>query len=128
MFEQILNPAGNLWLSIAIALVPLIALLFMLAAFRMTAWLASIVVGAITILLGALVWHAPVASTLKSYLYGRPDGILGDRLDHVLGPNHFQHPRPHRRLRTFQELDGSPRHRGHSNSNDHAGMGVWRTP
>ena len=31
MFEQVLDPAGNLWLTVLIALVPLIALLFMLA-------------------------------------------------------------------------------------------------
>ncbi len=74
MFEQILNPAGNLWLTVLIALVPLIALLFMLAVLRMTAWLASIFVGAITIVLGALVWHAPLTDTLKSYLYG---GLTG---------------------------------------------------
>jgi lactate permease len=74
MFEQILDPAGNLWLTVLIALVPLIALLFMLAVFRMTAWLASILVGVITIPLGVLVWHAPLANSLKSYLYG---GLTG---------------------------------------------------
>src|ERR1700674_2608943 len=74
MFEQVLDPAGHLWLSVLISLVPLIALLFMLAVLRMTAWLASILVGAITIPLGILVWHAPLVGTLKSYLYG---GLTG---------------------------------------------------
>ena len=74
MFEQVLNPAGHLWLSVLISLVPLIALLFMLAVLRMTAWKASILVGAITIPLGVLVWHAPLVGTLKSYLYG---GLTG---------------------------------------------------
>ncbi len=74
MFEQVLNPAGHLWLSVLISLVPLIALLFMLAVLRMTAWLATILVGVITIPLGVLVWHAPLAGTLKSYLYG---GLTG---------------------------------------------------
>jgi lactate permease len=74
MFEQILAPAGNLWLTILISLVPLIALLFMLAVLRMTAWLATIIAGAITISLGVLVWHAPLVSTLQSYLYG---GLTG---------------------------------------------------
>src|ERR1700692_956179 len=46
----------------------------MLAALRLTAWLASILVGAITIPLGVLVWHAPLAGTLRSYLYG---GLTG---------------------------------------------------
>ncbi len=74
MFEQILDPTGHVWLSVFISLVPLIALLFMLAALRMTAWLASILVGAITIPIGVFVWHAPLAGTLKSYLYG---GLTG---------------------------------------------------
>src|SRR5258706_3010772 len=74
MFEQVLDPAGHLWLSVLISLVPLIALLFMLAVLRMTAWLATIIVGAITIPLGVLVWHAPLIDTLKSYSYG---GLTG---------------------------------------------------
>src|SRR5258708_4069287 len=74
MFEQILDPTGHVWLSVLISLVPLIALLFMLAALRMTAWLASILVGVITIPLGVFVWHAPLVGTVKSYLYG---GLTG---------------------------------------------------
>jgi lactate permease len=74
MFEQILDPTGHVWLSVLISLVPLIALLFMLAALRMTAWLASILVGVVTIPIGVFVWHAPLAGTLKSYLYG---GLTG---------------------------------------------------
>jgi lactate permease len=75
MFEQILDPTGHVWLSVFVSLVPLIALLFMLAALRMTAWLASILVGAITIPIGVLVWHAPLSSTLKSYFYGGLQGF-----------------------------------------------------
>jgi lactate permease len=74
MFEQILDPTGHLWLSVLVSLIPLIALLFMLAALRMTAWLASILVGVITIPIGVYVWHAPLGGTLKSYLYG---GLTG---------------------------------------------------
>jgi lactate permease len=74
MFEQILDPTGHVWLSVFVSLIPLIALLFMLAALRMTAWLATILVGVITIPIGVFVWHAPLAGTLKSYLYG---GLTG---------------------------------------------------
>jgi len=74
MFEQVLDPAGNLWLTVLIALVPLIALLFMLAVLRWTAWLATILVGVVTIPLGVFVWHAPLGNSLKSYLYG---GLTG---------------------------------------------------
>jgi lactate permease len=74
MFEQTLDPTGHVWLSVLVSLIPLIALLFMLAALRMTAWLASVIVGAITIPIGVFVWHAPLVGTLKSYLYG---GLTG---------------------------------------------------
>ena len=75
MFQQVLNPAGNMWLTVLISLTPLVALLFMLAALRMTAWLASILAGVITIPLGVLVWHAPWRETFKSYLYGGLTGV-----------------------------------------------------
>ncbi len=75
MFEQVLDPAGHIWLSVLVSLVPLIALLFMLAVLRMTAWLASILVGIITIPLGVVVWHAPLGNTLKSYFYGGMTGF-----------------------------------------------------
>jgi lactate permease len=74
MFQQTLNPAGNLWLTVFIATIPLIALMFMLAVLRMTAWLAAILGGLVTFLIGISVWHAPVGDTLKSYLYG---GLTG---------------------------------------------------
>jgi lactate permease len=74
MFEQTLNPAGNLWVTVFAALIPLIVLFFVLVVLRMTAWLASIIVGLITIPLGVLVWHAPFRDTLKSYIYG---GLTG---------------------------------------------------
>ena len=74
MFQQTLNPAGNLWLTVLIAMVPFAALLCMLAALRLTAWLATILGGVLTILLGVFVWHAPLGDTLRSYFYG---GLTG---------------------------------------------------
>src|SRR5271154_3303476 len=74
MFRQVLNPAGNLWLTVSLSLLPLIALLFMLAVLRMTAWLATIIGGILTISMGVLLWHAPLRDTLQSYLYG---GLTG---------------------------------------------------
>ncbi|HEV2174981.1 MAG TPA: L-lactate permease, partial [Nitrospira sp.] len=75
MFEQSLNPTGHLWLTILAALVPLIALIFMLTVFRITAWLASTFAGIVTIAVGVVVWHAPLANTLRSYLFGGLTGI-----------------------------------------------------
>src|SRR5579864_8071364 len=75
MFEPSLNPTGHLWLTILAALTPLVALIFMLAVFRITAWLASTLAGIVTIVAGVGVWHAPLANTLKSYLFGGLTGI-----------------------------------------------------
>jgi L-lactate transport len=75
MFEQSLNPAGNLWLSVLAALIPLLALIFMLAVLRMTAWLSAIIAGIVTAVLGVVVWHAPLANTVKSYFFGALTGI-----------------------------------------------------
>src|SRR5215472_1991456 len=75
MFEQILNPTGHLWLTIASALVPLLALILMLAVFRVTAWIATIAGGAVTIFLGMAVWHVPFGNAMKTYLFGGLTGI-----------------------------------------------------
>jgi len=75
MFEQTLNPTGHLWLTILVALIPLVALILMLAVFRITAWLASILAGVITLPVAYFVWHAPLATTMRSYLYGGLTGI-----------------------------------------------------
>lgn len=74
MFQQILTPTGSMWSTILLALVPLAALLFMLAVLRMTAWLATLIAGAITLIVAIAGWHAPAGLTLRSYLYGGLQG------------------------------------------------------
>ena len=74
MFQQILAPTGNLWTTILLALLPLAVLLFMLAVLRMTAWLAAILAGVVTVAIGVLGWHAPLSATLRAYLYGGMQG------------------------------------------------------
>ena len=74
MFHQILIPSGAMWSTVLLALVPLAALLLMLALLRLTAWLASIIAGAITVAVGVLAWHAPLSATLHAYLYGGLQG------------------------------------------------------
>lgn len=74
MFHQVLVPAGNLGLTILAALLPLIVLLFLLAIVRMTAWLATIIAGAITLPIAILLWQAPAAAAFKAYLYGGLQG------------------------------------------------------
>ena len=74
VFHQILAPTGSMWTTILLALVPLAALLFMLAVLRMTAWLATIIAGIITIAIAVWGWHAPLGGSLKSYFYGGLQG------------------------------------------------------
>src|SRR5512141_1425048 len=75
MFEQILTPTGGLGTTVLVSLVPVIVLLFLLAALRMTAWLATLIAGLVTLAVGVLVWHAPFANTLKAYWYGSLTGV-----------------------------------------------------
>src|SRR5215467_15431324 len=75
MFHQILNPAGNLVLTWLVALVPVIVLLVLLAVFRMSAWLATLLGSLITFLLAAWVWQMPFGDGVRAYLYGSATGI-----------------------------------------------------
>jgi lactate permease len=52
-----------------------VALLVLLAGFRVTAWLASLVAGVITALLGMWVWGAPAGLIARAYLYGGFQGV-----------------------------------------------------
>jgi L-lactate transport len=76
LFRQVLDPAHNLGLSSLLALVPVLALLVMLAGLRITAWVAAVLGSAITLVLAVTAWHAPVGSTLRAYLYGSLTGAL----------------------------------------------------
>ena len=74
MFHQILTPTGSLWSSILLALVPLAAMLFLLAALRITAWVATIAASIITVAVAVLAWRVPADLALKAYLYGGLQG------------------------------------------------------
>ena len=126
MFAQTLNPAGHLWLTVLIALVPMIALIFLLVVFRITAWISTILLGVVTIPLAVLVWHAPLAGTLKSYLYGGLTGFWVIDWITFWGLIIFNTLVLTGRFRAIQELDGASRHRRHSHSNHHAGVGFRR--
>lgn len=75
MFNQVLVPVGNLWATVLVALVPVFLLMYLLAVRRMTAWLATLIAGVVTVPLGILVWNAPTAATIRSYLYGGLTGV-----------------------------------------------------
>jgi lactate permease len=75
MFKQILDPTGNLFITWLIALIPVAALLFMLAALRWSAWVATLVGSLITLALALWVWHMPLDDGIRAYLYGAATGV-----------------------------------------------------
>ncbi len=75
MFDQILNPTGNLFLTWLIALVPVVLLLVLLAGLRMSAWLATLIGSLVTLLLGIVVWGMPTSLGVRAYISGSLTGI-----------------------------------------------------
>jgi lactate permease len=75
MFHQVLNPAGNLALTWLVALVPVVALLVLLAVFRVSAWLSTLIGSVITFLLAVWVWQMPFGDGVRAYLYGSATGV-----------------------------------------------------
>src|SRR5437879_11622543 len=74
-FTQVLDPAHSVLGSTLIALVPVVVLLLLLAVFRLSAWQAVIIGAIVTVLLGTLVWHAPVTKLLTAYGLGSASGF-----------------------------------------------------
>ena len=75
MFAQILDPTGNLFVTWLVALIPVAALLFMLAVLRWSAWLATLIGSLVTLALGLWVWHMPLDQGIDAYVYGSLTGI-----------------------------------------------------
>lgn len=75
MFNQVLVPAHNLGLTVLVALIPLIVLLCLLAVFRVTAWLSTLIASVVTLLLAIWVWQSPAGQTVNAYFYGALQGI-----------------------------------------------------
>ena len=75
MFNQVLDPTGNLGLTVLAALIPVIVLLVMLAVFRITAWLATLIGSILTLIVAIALWHMPLGVGIQSYLIGSANGI-----------------------------------------------------
>ncbi|MGH7761952.1 MAG: L-lactate permease [Candidatus Dormibacteraceae bacterium] len=75
MFSQVINPAGTLLVTTIVALIPVALLLILLAAFRVTAWLAVIIGSIVTFILGVVLWGAPIDGAFKAYVLGSATGI-----------------------------------------------------
>jgi lactate permease len=75
VFQQILDPLGNLFATWIVALIPVVALLVLLAVFRFSAWLAVLIGSVITFALAAWVWRMPLGDGLRAYVYGSATGV-----------------------------------------------------
>ncbi len=75
MFIQVLDPLGNLGLTVLVALIPVLFLLVLLAVFRVTAWLATLIGSILTLIIAIVVWHVPVGGGIQAYLIGSANGI-----------------------------------------------------
>ncbi|HCI82300.1 MAG TPA: L-lactate permease [Ktedonobacter sp.] len=75
MFHQVLDPFHNLGLTVLAALIPIIFLLVLLAVFRVTAWLATLLGSILTLIVAITLWHMPVSNGISSYLIGSANGI-----------------------------------------------------
>src|SRR6185312_6105975 len=75
MFMQALDPLHNLTLTCLVALIPVVSLLILLAAYRWPAWLATLVGSVITFVLAAWVWRMPLGDGWHAYVYGAATGV-----------------------------------------------------
>jgi lactate permease len=75
MFTQILDPTGNLFVTWLVAMIPVVALLFMLAVLRWSAWVATLIGSLLTLALGLWVWHMPAKEGVLAYVYGSMTGV-----------------------------------------------------
>jgi len=85
MFVQVLNPLGNPGLTVLIALIPVITLLVMLAVFRITAWLATLICSIPTLILAIVVWGTPISNGIQAYFIGAATGAWVHRPKELFG-------------------------------------------
>lgn len=77
MYQQVLDPvAGSLGWSAAVAAVPLLLLFVLLGAVKMTAWKASLISLAVSVVIAVLVYGMPVGSTLLAGTEGAAFGFF----------------------------------------------------
>src|SRR3984885_661288 len=75
MFNQTLDPFGNLFFTWFVALIPVALLLFLLAVLRLSAWIAVLIGSVVTYIIAVAVWHMPTDSGALAYLYGSATGV-----------------------------------------------------
>lgn len=76
MFQQLLDPVGNIWISSLLAIIPLAVLLFLLGGLRWKAQWASLVTLLVGLVLAVAVWKMPVSQALGSSADGMAQAVL----------------------------------------------------
>ncbi|MGH3437769.1 MAG: L-lactate permease [Sciscionella sp.] len=74
-FVQLLDPVHSVLGSTLLALVPVAVLLLLLAVFKLSAWQAVIIGAIVTVVLGVVVWGAPLTGALSAYGLGAATGV-----------------------------------------------------
>src|SRR6202021_3882802 len=72
---SVFDPAGTLFVTWLVALVPVVLLLFLLAGLRLSAWIAVLIGSIVPCLLGLWVWKMPLGDGMLRYAYGSATGI-----------------------------------------------------
>jgi len=75
-WKQVYDPLGNIWLSAAVAGIPLYILFYMLAVKRAKGHVAAFCAVATALLLSIFVWNMPVSLALSSFAYGALFGVF----------------------------------------------------
>ena len=74
-WQQLYDPAGNLWLSSLIALLPIAFFFVALAVLRMTGWLAGTITVAIALAVALLFYRMPLSQAFAAAGYGFVYGL-----------------------------------------------------
>ena len=69
-WQQIYDPIGNIWISSAIALIPIVFFFLALAVFRMKGSVAGTITVALAFLVSMFLYKMPVTMALASMVYG----------------------------------------------------------
>ncbi|QIO08371.1 L-lactate permease [Acinetobacter lanii] len=69
-WQQIYDPMGNIWLSSAIALIPIVFFFLALAVFRMKGSVAGTITVALAFLVSMFLYKMPIAMAVASMIYG----------------------------------------------------------
>ena len=69
-WQQIYDPMGNIWLSSAIALIPIVFFFLALAVFRMKGSVAGTITVGLAFLVSMFLYQMPITMALASMVYG----------------------------------------------------------